>query len=255
MGGELQGKIALVTGGGSGIGRATSLILAREGATIAVADRDRDAAEKAVADIRSTGATARAFTVDIANEEMVASLVADIEAAFGGLDLAFNNAGIGSAGAGCAGKAVDEVSAEAWHRMLDVNLTGLWHCMVHELRAMRRRGGGAIVNNASVASFVGVPRAVPYTASKHGVLGLTRASALEQAVHGIRINAVCPGLIDTPLMANALTDNEAVAHTDIPLGRLGRPEEVGELVSWMLSDRASFCTGTAFLVDGGQSAI
>ncbi|MCB1745695.1 MAG: SDR family oxidoreductase [Gammaproteobacteria bacterium] len=249
---QCQDKVALVTGGASGIGRASAVALAGAGATVMVADRNHDGCEETVELIRAAGGSAAVHAVDVASETEVERLVAETVATFGRLDLAFNNAGVG----GTFAKTADYPSDD-WDRVIAVNLTGVWYCMKHEIRYMLDHGGGAIVNTASVAGLVGMGAAPAYTAAKHGVVGLTRNAALEYARNGIRINAVCPGLVRTGMTEGAEAAMpgffDRLAKQE-PVGRVAEPEEIASAVVWLLSDGASYMTGHALAVDGGYVA-
>ena len=249
---QCQDKVALVTGGASGIGRASALALAHEGATVMVADRDHAGCEETVALITAAGGTAATHAVDVASEEAVERLIADTVATFGRLDLAFNNAGIGGEMGKTAAYPTDD-----WHRVLAVNLTGVWFCMKYEIRHMLAQGGGAIVNTASIAGLIGMAGAPAYVAAKHGVVGLTKNAALEYARNNIRVNAVCPGGVRTHMTEAAdleLPGFLAKLAKQEPMGRIAEPEEIASAVVWLLSDGASFMTGHALAVDGGYVA-
>ncbi len=249
---ELSGKTALVTGAGSGIGRAAALAYARAGAQVVVADVDPTGGEASAELIRGEGGRALCVQTDVTQAAEVEALVAAAVKAYGSLDCAFNNAGIGGTGASTA-----EYAEADWDRLLAVNLKGVWLCLKYELRQMLRQGGGTIVNNASVWGVTGLENAPAYTASKHGVVGLTKVAALENATTGIRVNAVCPGFTRTPLIERLLIDRpqmEAKIMARQPIGRLGTPEEVAAAVVWLSSPASSFVTGQALGVDGGLLA-
>jgi NAD(P)-dependent dehydrogenase (short-subunit alcohol dehydrogenase family) len=246
--GLVAGKSALVTGGGSGIGRATALLLAREGARVFVCDLNEAGARESARMIESAGGEARAARTDVSNEAEVAAVVRAAWDAFGRLDCAVNSAGV----PGATGP-LHEVDAEGWLQTLAVNLTGVFLCMKHELIAMVAAGGGSIVNIASGAGIIGVPGMGPYCATKHGVLGLTKTAAIENAARGVRVNAVCPGTTDTPMVRASLErgpELEKMIRASLPGGRLGRPEEIAEAAVWLCSDRAGFVSGESMLVDG-----
>jgi NAD(P)-dependent dehydrogenase (short-subunit alcohol dehydrogenase family) len=249
----LEGKVALVTGGSTGIGRATALTFAREGATVAVADVAAREGEETVRLITDAGGSARFIEADVSAAQDVEAMVGMTVDSFGRLDIAFNNAGI----EGGMGISSHEYTEEAWDRVIAVNLKGAWLSMKHEIAAMLKTGGGAIVNTSSIWGLVGVQGAAAYVASKHGIAGLTKAAALEYAGQGIRINAVNPGPIRTP-MVDRFIDNVPGAEEQMiakqPNGRLGLPEEVAEAVLWLCSDAASFVVGHTMVVDGGYVA-
>jgi NAD(P)-dependent dehydrogenase (short-subunit alcohol dehydrogenase family) len=258
MPGYLDGKVALVTGGASGIGRATALTCAREGAKLVIADMNDEGGQQTVHMITENGGTATFVHTDVTQATAVEALLDKTVETYGRVDCAHNNAGISGTGiAGDQRALTAEYPEERWHRVLAINLTGVWLCMKYEIAQMLAQGsGGAIVNTASVAGLAGLPGACAYDASKHGVVGLTKTAALEYAKQGIRINCVCPGYIQTPMTALGMQDPERMALmiANEPVGRMGYPEEVAETVVWLCSDAASFVTGHTMTVDGGYMA-
>jgi NAD(P)-dependent dehydrogenase (short-subunit alcohol dehydrogenase family) len=251
MAGRLEGKVALATGVASGIGRATALALAREGARLVLGDVAA-AGEETARDARAFGAAAEFVAADVTRQADVDALVARAVARHGRLDCAINNAGIEG-----AVRETAEYPEDTFERVIQVNLVGVWRCLRAEVPAMRRAGGGSIVNTASVAGLVGAGALSAYVASKHGVVGLTRSAAIEYAKTGIRVNAVCPGVIDTPMVDRLSAEMPSLREALVamkPMRRLGRPEEVAEAVVWLCSDAASFVTGHALAVDGGYVA-
>ena len=251
----LDGKSALVTGGGNGIGRATALAMTREGAHVAVADRDAKAAADTVALINAAGGQAMSLAGDVTDAEQVRAMVQAVVAARGRLDCAFNNAGVAPHQVGSFAQLTAQWSEDSFDRMIAVNLKSVFLCLKHEIIQMLSQGGGTIVNTASIAGLIGLNRASAYVAAKHGVVGLTKTAALEYAADGIRVNAVCPGFITTNMtdLARKLRSDSILGHT--PMGRFGAPEEIAEMVVWLCSDRASYVTGAAYAVDGGWTAV
>lgn len=244
----LAARVALVTGGASGIGRATALAMAREGARVLVADRDGDGAARTAAAIAEAGGMARGVAADVTDEAEVAAMVRAAIESYGRLDCAFNNAGVAPAEA----QPLAEISAGEWARVLQVNLTGVFLCMRHEIPAMT--AGGAIVNTASIAGRIALPKAGAYVAAKHGVIGLTKVAALDHAKDGIRVNAICPGYVETPLAHRGIERRRDAILARVPLGRIGTVEEIADMVVFLCSDRAGFVTGEAIAVDGGHTA-
>ena len=254
MAGLLDGKSALITGGGGGIGRAAALAFAREGARVAVADYASDRAAETVALINANGGQAITLTGDVSRAKDVGTMLDDTIVAFGRVDCAFNNAGIAGWHVEAAGKKTADWSEESFDRMIAVNLKGVWLCMKHEISQMLAQGGGAIVNTASIAGLAGLPTSSAYVAAKHGVVGLTKTAAIEYAEAGIRVNAVCPGYIKTAMTAPITRQRGEAILAQTPAKRLGEPEEIAEMVVWLCSDRASYVTGVAYNVDGGWMA-
>jgi NAD(P)-dependent dehydrogenase (short-subunit alcohol dehydrogenase family) len=252
MTGRLNGKVALVTGGSSGIGRATAQIFAREGAKVVVADIGVEGGEETVRLIKAAGGEAVFIKSDVAQAADVQAMVKKAVETYGRLDCAFNNAGI----EGVVKPTVEYGEAD-WDRVIGINLKGVWLCMQAELQQMLAQGNGVIVNTASVAGLVGLPGFSAYVAAKHGVAGLTKTAALEYAKAGIRVNAVCPGAIRTPMFERGARDNPGIEEQAVaaePVGRMAEPAEVGEAVAWLCSDAASFVTGLPMAVDGGWVA-
>ena len=249
----MTGRVALVTGGGSGIGRATVLAFARKGAQVVVADIDDAGARQSVALAVAAGAESSFVHADVADSAQVRAMVGHAVATYGRLDFAVNNAGIG-------GPLLDtaDYAEDAWHRLISINLTGVFLCLKYEIPELLRNGGGSVVNMASIMGHVGMRGGAAYVASKHGVVGLTKVAALEYGSRGIRVSAVCPGFIATPL----LEQGGIVEGTEVfaalsglhALGRMGRPEEVAAAAVWLCSDEASFVSGVPMLVDGGYAA-
>lgn len=250
MAGRLEGKVALVTGGSSGIGKATALAFAKEGAKVVVAARRIKESEETVTAIREGGGEAIFVQTDVSQATEVKGMVDAAVETYGRLDCAFNNAGVGGTGP------IHEFLEEEWDRTISINLKGVWLCLKYEIAQMLKQGRGAIVNNSSVAGLIGAANMSAYIASKHGVVGLTKSVALEVAKQGIRVNAVCPGYIHTPMIQARLDDparKERIIALE-PIGRVGDPEEAAEAVVWLCSDAASFVTGHAMPVDGGLVA-
>jgi NAD(P)-dependent dehydrogenase (short-subunit alcohol dehydrogenase family) len=254
MTGMLEGKIALVTGGGNGIGRESALAFAREGARLAVADYEAESAAETVALINKAGGQAISLSGDVTVAAQVQAMLDATIAAYGRLDCAFNNAGIAPYQVNAVGQLTHEWSEASFDRMIEVNLKSVWLCMKHELPLLRAAGGGAIVNTASIAGLLGLKSATGYVAAKHAVIGLTKTAALEYVQDGIRVNAVCPGFITTRMTARTREQRGDVIMARTPMGRFGEPREIAEMVVWLCSDRASYVTGAAYEVDGGMTA-
>ena len=247
-----ENKVALVTGAGQGMGLAAASAFAEEGAAVALADRDEALVRKAANDLTDEGHKAIAIRCDVTDEQQVREMVARAVAAFGRLDAAFNNAGVQSPAIETA-----DAASEEFDRVTAINLKSVWMCMKYELQQMRKQGSGAIVNNSSIGGLIGLPGRAIYHAAKHGVIGLTKSAALEYAARGITINAVCPGTINTPMVADMIAkDPEAMEGIMKmqPIGRLGTPEEVASAVLWLCSPGAAFVIGHALAIDGGFTA-
>lgn len=249
----MQNRVAIVTGGGSGIGRATALAMVREDARVVISDVSEAEGESVVKEIKQSGGEALFVKTDVSQSTDVQSLVNKTIEAYGRLDYAVNNAGIG----GTLALTADYTELD-WNRVIGVNLTGVWLCMKYEIPRILDQGGGAIVNVSSILGWVGFANACAYTSSKHGIIGLTKVAAMEYATNGIRVNAVCPAFIATPMLERAgLTAGSEMYNAVValhPIKRLGTPEEVAEMIVWLCSDAASFVTGSAMLIDGGYVA-
>lgn len=244
---DFTNRVAIVTGGASGIGEAVVQELAHEGAKVVVADRDQAGIDRVVGVVKDAGGIAAGFQIDVSDPDQNAAMVAFAQDTFGGLHLAVNNAGTGGPSA-----PTGEYPLDGWKLVMDVNLNGVFYGMRYEIPAILKSGGGAIVNMASILGSVGFANAVAYTAAKHGLLGMTKVAAMEYAAQGLRVNAVGPGFIDTPLLSKNLTPETLKYVAGLhPIQRLGTPEEVSALTCFLLSQRASFITGSYHLVDGG----
>jgi NAD(P)-dependent dehydrogenase (short-subunit alcohol dehydrogenase family) len=244
---QLEGKVALVTGAGSGIGEAVALVLAREGSKVVLTDVDMAGCERVAGAVKATGAEAITVRNDVSMASECEAAVSAALKAFGRLDIAVNNAGIGGPAA-----LTGDYPLDGWHQVINVNLNGVFYGMRYQIPAMLKSGGGSIVNIASILGQVGFATASAYVAAKHGVVGLSKNAAMEYAAQGIRVNSVGPGFIRTPLLTKHLTEEQLTGIAALhPIGRLGTSEEVAELVLWLASEKASFVTGAYYAVDGG----
>jgi NAD(P)-dependent dehydrogenase (short-subunit alcohol dehydrogenase family) len=245
-------KVAFVTGGGSGIGRVTALAFAERGARVAIVGQIAEQVEETAERIRQAGGQAIALVCDVTRPDEVKEAVAQTVEAFGRLDFAFNNAGIEQ-----PVKPIVEVTEDEWDRLMAVNLRGVFLCMKKQIPAMLQSGGGVIVNTSSGAGVMGIPGQGAYAATKFGLIGLTKSAALDYAAQNVRINAICPGIIDTPMMdrfSGGTDEGRERVIAQEPVGRMGRPEEIASAVMWMCSDNAGFLIGHALVMDGGQTA-
>jgi 2,5-dichloro-2,5-cyclohexadiene-1,4-diol dehydrogenase 1 len=248
----LAGRVITITGAAGGIGKATAILCAARGASVVLADLDAGAGEQLAANIRENGGKAAFIRTDVTQESDVEVMADFAVTSFGSLNGAFNNAGIGDSNAPLA-----ELTTPSWQKHLDVNMTGLFFCMKYQIPRMLAHGGGAIVNTASASGITGNPAAAHYVASKHGAVGVSKAAALDYATQGIRVNALLPGSVETPMVIAAFARDPAIRamiEKGHPIGRLAQPEEIAEAAAWLLSDAASFVTGAAIVVDGGYTA-
>lgn len=252
--GLLDGKVALVTGGGNGIGRAAALAMAREGASVAVADYEADAARETVSLINAAGGQAISLSGDVTIAAHLEAIMQGILAAYGRLDCAFNNAGVAPHQVDAQSMKTHEWPEKSFDRMIEVNLKSVWLSMKHEIPPMLASGGGVIVNTASVLGLIGARHATGYVAAKHAVVGMTKAAAIEYAQDGIRVNAVCPGYIVTRMTEQSRANRSEAILARTPMGRFGQPEEIAECVVWLCSDKASYVTGASYEVDGGMTS-
>ncbi|HEV7278893.1 MAG TPA: SDR family oxidoreductase [Pirellulaceae bacterium] len=249
---EFSGKVAFITGAANGIGRATALAFAGKGASVVVADVNEQGIQETVRLIEERGGKALAVRCDVAQAADVKAALAKTVETFGRLDFAFNNAGIEPK----KPSPTAEYDQEEWDRIFDINLRGVFLCMKHEIPLILQQGGGAIVNTSSGAGIIGIKGSPAYTAAKHGVIGLTKAAALDYAAQKLRVNAVCPGYIETPMMdrfTGGTPEGRAKVIAEEPVGRMGKPEEIAAAVLWLCSDAAAFMIGHAMVIDGGQT--
>jgi len=250
---SFAGKIAFITGAGNGIGRATALAFARAGASVAVVDLAEDCIAAVVEEIEAAGGSALGIPCDASKSEQVRSALDKTVEAFGGLDIAFNNAGVEQKQIALA-----DLSEEEFDRLTAIDLRAVFLCMKYQIPLMRKRGGGSIVNTSSGAGVTGIPNQAGYVAVKHGVIGMTRSVALEVIEDGIRVNAICPGIIATPMITERVSGGTEEGQQEMvkqePIGRMGKPEEIAAAVLYMCSEPAAFMVGHAMVVDGGQTA-
>jgi len=243
-------KIAFITGAGSGIGKATAKKLATEGCHVILSDINNDAGEAVTQSIIENGGAADYYPLDVADREQIIATIKKINEDHGGIDLAVNNAGIGGKGA-----RLHEVQIADWRQMMDINISGVFHCLQEEIKLMLHQGKGSIVNVSSVAGLKGVPHASPYVAAKHAVVGLTKSAAREYAKANIRVNAVCPGFVETAILKGVPEKSlDFSLNYQVPMKRLGRPEEIAEAISWLLGGASSFVTGHTLYLEGGLMA-